>query len=147
MDSSLIYLVQADTTVGFASKDFEKLNIIKNRDKKKQALQTSSSFEELKKHTHIPKNFRRFVRKSKKTTFIYPNNSAFRVVQRESKYYGFISKFSILYSTSANENKKHFSYDYAIKYADVEVISKEGFKELKASNIYKLGKKTIKKFR
>lgn len=86
MDSRLLYLVQTDTTVGFSSLDDERLNVIKNRDKNQKILKTLDSFERLKEFTRVPKNHRKMVRNSSKTTFIYPNLKSFRVVSCESSF-------------------------------------------------------------
>lgn len=147
MNSSLIYLVQTDTTVGFSSSDDEKLFAIKKRPNSKKILSTVDSFATLNKFTRVPKNFRKMVKNSKKTTFIYPNLNSFRVVQKESKYYDFLCKFSQIYSTSANETTKNFDIDYAIKNADVIIETKYGFCEATSSSIVKLGKKRLSKIR
>ena len=102
MDSSLVYLVQTDTTVGFSSLSDEKLSFIKQRPTSKKILHTVDSFKTLNENTRVPKNFRKKVRNSKRTTFIYPNTKSFRVVPKDSDFYDFIHKFNILYSTSAN---------------------------------------------
>jgi tRNA A37 threonylcarbamoyladenosine synthetase subunit TsaC/SUA5/YrdC len=108
MDSSLVYLVQTDTTVGFSSLSDEKLSFIKQRPTSKKILHTVDSFKTLNQNTRVPKKFRKIVRNSKKTTFIYVNQKSFRVVNQDSKFYDFIHKFSILYSTSANKTTEKF---------------------------------------
>ena len=75
MDSSLVYLVQTDTTVGFSSSNDEKLSVVKQRPKSKKILHTVDSFKTLQEHTRVPKKYRKRVRNSKKTTFIYPNKN------------------------------------------------------------------------
>lgn len=147
MNPNLVYLVQTDTTVGFSSSNDEKLSVIKKRPNSKKILNTLDSFSTLNKNARVPKNFRKLVRNSKKTTFIYPNLNSFRVVERSSKFYDFISKFFILYSTSANETRKNFGIDFASKNADVIVETKDGFYETTASSIIKFYKKKFKKLR
>ena len=144
MDSSLVYLVQTDTTVGFSSLNDEKLSFIKQRATSKKILHTVDSFKTLNQNTRVPKNFRKKVRNSKKTTFIYPNGKSFRVVNTNSRFYEFIHKFGILYSTSANKTAESFDKDFAIIGADVIVEDKRGFFETKASKILKISKKTLK---
>ncbi len=78
MDSSLVYLVQTDTTVGFSSSNDEKLSLIKQRPTSKKILHTVDSFKTLNQNTRIPKRFRRVIRNSKKTTYVYPNLKSFR---------------------------------------------------------------------
>jgi tRNA A37 threonylcarbamoyladenosine synthetase subunit TsaC/SUA5/YrdC len=147
MNSSLIYLVQTDTTVGFSSLNDEKLSAIKQRPSSKKILHTVDSFKILKKNTRIPKDFRKKVRNSKKTTFIYPNAKSFRVVNKSSDFYDFIHKFGILYSTSANKAGESFEKEFATIGADILVEDKRGFYETQASTIIKLSKRNFKKLR
>ena len=147
MNSDLIYLVQTDTTVGFSSSSDEKLSLLKQRPLTKKILNTVDSFSTLNKNTRIPKEFRKKVRNSKKTTFIYPNGMSFRVVEKSSKFYDFIHKFGVLYSTSANKTGKNFDREFALSGAEIIVEDKRGFYETTASTIIKLGKKSFKKLR
>ena len=145
MNSSLVYLVQTDTTVGFSSSSDEKLAQVKQRPKSKKTLNTVDSFKTLNKYTRVPKNFRKTVRRASKTTFIYPNLKSFRVIPKKSSFYDFISKFNILYSTSANLTGNNFDYDFSIKNSNIIVNEKNGFSENISSSIYKLSKnKSIK---
>ena len=144
MDASLVYLVQTDTTVGFSSLNDEKLSFIKQRPTSKKILHTVDSFKTLTQYTRVPKNFRKKVRNSKKTTFIYPNSKSFRVIDKNSSFYDFINKFKILYSTSANKTAESFNQDFATVGADIIVEDKRSFYETKASSIVKLSKKTLK---
>ncbi len=147
MNPNLVYLVQTDTTVGFSSLIDEKLSSIKQRDINQKILKTVDSFDTLKNFTRVPKKYRNMVRKSKKTTFIYPNFDSFRVVNKDSHFFDFIKKFKILSSTSANKTKESFEYNYASKYSDVEVINNLGFFETSSSKIYKLYKNNLKRIR
>ena len=147
MNSSLVYLVQTDTTVGFSSFDDEKLSSLKQRPSSKKILHTVDSFKTLTENTRIPKNFRKKVRNSKKTTFIYPNGKSFRVVDKKSDFYDFIHKFRILYSTSANKTAESFEKEFATIGADMLVEDKRGFYETQASTIIKLSKKRFEKLR
>ena len=72
---------------------------------------------------------------------------SFRVVDKSSDFHNFISKFGVLYSTSANKTGKNFDRKFAISGAEVIVEDKRGFYETTASTIIKLGKKTFKKLR
>jgi tRNA A37 threonylcarbamoyladenosine synthetase subunit TsaC/SUA5/YrdC len=147
MDSNLVYLVQTDTTVGFSSSDDEKLTLLKQRPKSQKTLQTVNSFKTLKKNTRIPKKFRKKVRNSKRTTFIYPNGKSFRVISSNDKFYTFINKFEALYSTSANLTGNSFQSDFAHENSDIIVYTKEEFSENISSIIYKINKKKIVKIR
>ena len=147
MDSSLVYLVQTHTTVGFSSSSDEKLSIIKQRSITKKILNTVDSFDTLCKNTRVPKKFRKKVRNSKKTTFIYPNKMSFRVIPKNSNFFDFIHKFGILYSSSANKTTENFNKEFAIEQADILVETKKGFYETEASRIIKLLRKKSKKIR
>jgi tRNA A37 threonylcarbamoyladenosine synthetase subunit TsaC/SUA5/YrdC len=146
MNPNKIYLIQTDTTVGFLSQDKEKLNKIKNRPLNQPVLIEVDSLATLKKFTRVPNRFKNRVRKSKKTTFIYPNKKSFRVVKDE-KHLEFLKKFKWMYSTSANLTGKNFNKKWAKSVADIIVEDKRGLFEGKASRIYKLGKNKIKKIR
>lgn len=142
MNSSLVYLVQTDTTVGFSSSNDEKLSLVKQRPASQKILQTVDSFRTLNQNTRIPKKYRRMVRKSNKTTFIYPNGLSFRVVPKESNFYDFIHKFNILYSTSANKTGQKFEKNFAFSNSDILVFAKNNFFETSASKIIKITKTT-----
>ena len=141
-----IYLAQTDTTVGFLSQNKEKLNSLKNRPLNQPILREVDSLETLKNFVRVPKMHKKRVRRSKKTTFIFPNGESFRVV-RDSRHLEFLKKFKWMYSTSANLHGKRFNEKWARETADVIVEDKRGFVEGKASNIYKLSKSKIKKVR
>ena len=147
MNSDLIYLVQTDTTVGFSSSSDEKLSLLKQRPRTKKILNTVDSFSTLNKNTRVPRNFRKQVRYSKKTTFIYPNGMSYRVVSKNSHFYDFIHKFGVLYSTSANKTGENFERDFAIEGAEVVVEDKRSFYETTASKIIKLAKIKSKRIR
>lgn len=144
MDSSLVYLVQTDTTVGFSSSSDEKLSAVKQRPQSKKILHTVDSFKTLQKYTRVPKKFKKEVRKAKLTTFIYPNKKSFRVISKDKSFHDFIHKFKILYSTSANKTAKSFEKEFAIKHCDILVEDKNSFFESSASKIIKVTK-TLKK--
>ncbi len=140
----MIYLTQTDTTVGLLSKNKEELNKIKKRELNKPILKEVDSLSTLKEFVRIPKNFRKIVRRAKKTTFIYPNKDSFRVVKDEN-HLRFLKKFKWMYSTSSNLHKQKFDKNWAFSVADVIVGSE--FKEGKASTIIKIGKRKCKKLR
>lgn len=147
MNKDLIYLVQTDTTVGFSSSNDEKLSAIKQRPSSQKILQTLDSFDTLKNKTRVPKNFRKKVRNSKKTTFIYPNKNSYRVISKDNAFHPFISKFTNLYSTSANLSTKSFDMDFAKENSDIIVYTKDDFSEKNSSNIFILSKNRVKKIR
>ncbi len=147
MDKNKVYLVQTDTTVGFSSSNGEKLSSIKQRPLSQKILQTVDSFKTLRANTRVPKEFRKKVRNSKRTTFIYPNTKSFRVIDKDDAFYPFINKFKQQYSTSANLTGNKYDESFAKENSDVIVYSKDGFNETLSSSIYKLTNKKIKKIR
>jgi len=143
---NLIYLIQTDTTVGLVSQNSNKLTILKKRPKDKKFIKTYCCFKELKKETRIPKKFRRTIRNSKKTTFVYPDNIARRVVF-DGSYKEFLNKFLWVYSTSANISTKDIDLAWAINNADVVVTTPEGFEKRTVSMIFKIGKNRLVRLR
>ncbi|WP_291953332.1 Sua5 YciO YrdC YwlC family protein [Campylobacter sp.] len=131
----MIYLAQTDTTAGFLSKDLKALNKLKKRRLNKPCLIATTKFYELKKLTRIPSKFKNLVRKSKKTTFLYANKKAIRVI-KDCHHENFLKQYDWLYSTSANEHGKKFDENWARKNAN-EIID-EVFFETSASKIFKL---------
>ena len=139
---NLIYLVQTDTTVGFASQNLKRLNMIKKSNADKKLIKTYCCFKEITKEIKIPKKFKKLIKKAKKTTFIYPDNIARRVV-KEGEYQKFLEKFKWMYSTSANISGKDIDIKWAKGKADVIVFSESGFKANSASRIFKITKKKL----
>jgi len=146
MDANKIYLTQTDTTVGFLSQDYKKLNKIKKRKINKKILIEVDSLNTLKNFTRVPNKFKQQIRRAKKTTFIYPKGESFRVV-KDKRHLEFLQKFKWMYSTSANLSGEKFDKKWAFKMADVIVKEKKGFFEGEASKIYKINNFNIKKIR
>ena len=147
MDKNLIYLTQTDTTVGFLSNDYKKLADIKKRPITQKILRVVDSFKTLKTHTRIPKKFKKQIRNSKNTTFIYPNKQSFRVVDNNSDHHKFIKKFKTLYSTSANKTGQNFNIEFALNSCDIEVLNKQEYSENNSSTILKISKSKLTKLR
>ena len=64
--------------VGFLSSNPGELALIKQR--KKPSLIVVSNFKKLQNLTRVPQRYKQYIRRAKKTTFIYPNTKAIRVV-------------------------------------------------------------------
>ena len=84
----MIYLAQTDTTVGFLSDSKEELASAKRRDINQPFIICVSDLKKLKRLTRVPKIHKKRVRRSKKTTFVYPNDLAIRVV-KEGEHHDF----------------------------------------------------------
>lgn len=141
-----VYLVQTDTTVGFASRDTERLDTIKGRPAGKPYLETVATLEELKRSGRIPKALRKKVRRAKRTTFVYPDGVARRLVA-EGAYAGFLRVRGRMYSTSANRSGHGFEPEWATRESDVIVYSPEGFSQNAPSSIFKMGKTKVLQLR
>lgn len=137
LNSQLVYLAQTDTTAGFLSQNPRALANSKKRDTKQPFIMCVDSLQTLKKFARVPKNLKNEVRRSKKSTFIYPNNVAIRVVQKR-EHLSFLKKVKWFYSSSANETSKKFDIAYAQQKADIIVQDSRSFFEDTPSKIYKL---------
>jgi tRNA A37 threonylcarbamoyladenosine synthetase subunit TsaC/SUA5/YrdC len=146
MIKETLFLTQTDTTVGFLSLSPMRLAKAKKRDINQPFLCCVDTFSKQKKLTRTPKKFRSFVRRSKKTTFLYPNKKAIRVV-KDTHHNQLLKKFDFLYSTSANEHQKSFCLSYAISEADIVIETPHGFEEKPPSPILKLSKKRVSPLR
>ena len=146
MKKNKIYLAQTDTTAGFLSRDYKKLNKIKKRALNQKILIETDSLKTLKNFVRVPEKFKKKVRRSKKTTFIYPNKNSYRVV-KDNKHLEFLKKFKWLYSTSANISGEKFDKKWAFNQADIVIENKNGLFEGEASKIYKINNFKIKKIR
>ncbi len=146
MNASTVYLTQTDTTVGFVSQDNISLSLAKQRNINQPSIICVSSHQKQKKLARVPKKFRKKVRRTKQTTFLYSNKKAIRVV-KSGEHHAFLKKFFFQYSSSANKNNANFKLDYAKKHSDVWIETFSGYKEQRASSILKLGKNKIHKLR
>ncbi|WP_300361355.1 Sua5 YciO YrdC YwlC family protein [Hydrogenimonas sp.] len=136
MRRDFVYLVQTDTTAGFLSCSADRLAEIKGRPPEKPFLRALSRFADIRRMGRVPLTHRRFVRRSRKTSFILPNGNSFRVVQDSHRE--FVEKFGWCFTTSANPHGKPFDETYAKKMCDVVVESKEGFSDRMPSHIWQL---------
>jgi tRNA A37 threonylcarbamoyladenosine synthetase subunit TsaC/SUA5/YrdC len=142
----LVYLVQTDTTAGFLSQNAKALADSKQRNQEQPFISCVDSLSTLKEFTRVPSSFKKRIRRSKKNTFIYPNNKAIRVVQ-DPLHVEFLQKLRWSYSSSANFTKKKFQMEYAKKKADIIVEDSRGFFEDTPSKIYKIYKKKLRRLR
>jgi tRNA A37 threonylcarbamoyladenosine synthetase subunit TsaC/SUA5/YrdC len=142
-----IFLTNTDTTVGFISKNREKLYEIKNRDKQKAFITVCSSNIGLKTLVRVPRQHKKLVRNSQKTTFVFKNkNIAIRVI-KNTPHADLINRLNIAYSTSANISKQNFDISWATKESDVVIYNKEILKQKEPSKIILLSNSKMKKIR
>ena len=143
---SIVILVQSDTTVGFLSKDAEKLSMIKERAPEKEYLKVYASFKEMKKeHAHVPKKFKKELRRAKKSSYVLKARS-FRVVHTDV-HGEFIRPHKWLYSTSANKSQEDFELKWCEAKADIIVRSKDEFSSKSSSRIYRLHQRRKERLR
>ncbi len=146
MNPALVYLAQTDTTAGFLSQDSEKLKRIKNRVDKKRFIISVDSLKTLKTFTRVPKIHKKMIRRAKKTTIVYQNNQAIRVI-KDKEHLKFLKKIKWAYSTSSNRAGCEFEENFAKDKADIIIYSKYGFREKNSSKIIKCGKITKRRLR
>ncbi len=142
--NNCIFLTSTDTTIGFISKNQEKLSKIKKRKEGKRYIIALSSLALLNKFTRTPLKSKKRVRRAKKTTFIFPNKRSFRVIKDESHLL-LIKRLEWAYTTSANISGKEFDLEFAINSADI--IIKPLIYSPNPSKILQIGKKRAKKIR
>ncbi len=132
-----LWLVQTDTTVGFLSQDGARLAQLKERPVDKPFVQVAASFKVLKTISRIPKVHAKRIRRSKKTTFVYANDQAVRVV-KDARHEKFVKPYEWFYSTSANERSLAYDKTFAFAKSDIILEDNNGLYEGEASKIYRL---------
>ena len=141
---NLVFLTQTDTTIGFLSQNADKLTAIKQRPPHKHYIKAVNSLQTLKSFTRIPSKHKNRVRRSKKTTFILPNTYSYRVIN-DKHHLLLLNRLIWAYTTSANLSNQPYNEVFAREKADiiVEPLTSSTI----SSQIYKLGKITLKKVR
>ncbi len=139
-----IILAQTDTTIGLLSKDSAIINQKKGANLNKPLLKEVATLNSIPHRT--PTSMRNMIRRAKKTSFILPNGSSFRVI-KDTLHNDFLKGFKWLYSSSANPTKGDFSMDFAQNVSDIIVLDKRGIFATKSSVILKIGHNRIKKIR
>ncbi len=144
MFKDLVFLTQTDTTIGFVSQNAEKLTQFKQRPPHKHYIKALPSLKALKSFTRVPDNHKNRVRRAKKTTFIMPNGHSYRIV-KEKHHLLLLNRLGWAYTTSANLSSKDYDEAFAKKSTDVVITPlKQNFSP---SDIYKLGKISLKRIR
>ncbi|MFK5881655.1 MAG: Sua5 YciO YrdC YwlC family protein [Sulfurospirillum sp.] len=146
MNPTVVYLAQTDTTTGFLSQNSERLDQIKNRRGKIGYIISVDSNATLKTFTRVPQIHKKMLRRVKKTTIVYPNNLAIRVVKNK-EHLKFLKKLKWCYSTSSNPTGGSFQESFAKEKADVVLYTKFGFGEKNPSKIIKCGKMSKRRLR
>jgi tRNA A37 threonylcarbamoyladenosine synthetase subunit TsaC/SUA5/YrdC len=139
-----VFLTQTDTTIGFVSQNADKLTQIKQRPPHKYYIKAVNSLQTLQTFTRVPNKHKNRVRRAKKTTFVMPNTHSYRIVQ--DKYHLLLlDRLTWAYTTSANLSNQAYDETFAKEVVDV-IIEPLNITN-QASNIYKLGKTSLKRIR
>jgi len=144
MIKNKVFLTQTDTTIGFVSQNSEKLTAIKQRPHHKHYIKALPSLKTLKSFTRVPNIHKNRVRRSKKTTFIMPEGHSYRVVQ-DKHHLLLLNRLNWAFTTSANLSSEAYDESFAKESADIIVTPLK--QKSSASDIYKLGKFTLKRIR
>ena len=141
-----IILAQTDTTVGFLSANAKSLQEVKSRPLTKQFLKVYPSFEAFKADgNRVPQKYKKFVRRSEKTTFVIKNRAS-RIV-KNNPHLQMLQNYPWLYSTSANKSGHEFDKDFCIRKSDIIVEDFRGLQENIPSTLYKLSNTNRRKIR
>lgn len=139
-----VFLTQTDTTIGFVSKNADKLTDIKQRPPHKYYIKAVNSLQTLITFTRVSHIHKTRVRRSNKTTFVMPNGQSYRVIN-DKHHLLLLDRLKWAYTTSANLSNEAYNESFAREMADVII---EPLKEThQASHIYRLGKNTLKRIR
>ncbi|RDU70841.1 hypothetical protein CQA66_07445 [Helicobacter aurati] len=142
--STLVFLAQTDTTIGFLSKNKQLINQRKGAKENKELLMEFANLQAI--HYRVPVYFRNFIRRAKKTSFIVAKTKSFRVIT-DSYHYAFLQNLQYLYSSSANPTNKGFDKQFAEQNADISVIDERGLFSAKSSRILQIKGQRIKRIR
>jgi tRNA A37 threonylcarbamoyladenosine synthetase subunit TsaC/SUA5/YrdC len=142
--NQFVFLTSTDTTIGFVSQNMDKLNEIKQRPKDKKFIKALNSLDTLKTFARVPNMHKKRVRRAEKSTFIIKDES-FRVIN-DKKHLLLLDKLKWAYTTSANQSGKIYDEEFAKENADVLIYPLDK-KNTKASQIFKLGNKKIRRLR
>jgi len=92
----------------------------------------------------VPQKYKNKVRRARKTTFIMPNGYSYRVIQ-DKHHLLLLDRLKWAYTTSANLSNQSYDESFAREKADVII---EPLKKTdQASQIYRLGKYSLKRIR
>lgn len=144
MTDTNVYLTQTDTTIGFVSQNEKRLTEIKQRPPYKHYIMAVNTLHTLKTFVRVPSSHKNRLRRAKKTTFIMPNSQSYRVV-KDRHHLLLLDRIKWAYTTSANLSGSDYDERFCKEMADV--IIEPLVENAKASNIYKLGKSSIKRIR
>ena len=144
MFTQQVFLTQTDTTVGFISQDADKLNNIKQRPPHKHYIIAVNRLQTLQTFVRVPTKHKNKIRRSNKSTFIFPKGNSYRVVKHK-KHLLLLNRLKWAYTTSANRSNEDYDERFVKDVADVVIEPLNA--NSKASEIYKINNKTYKRIR
>jgi tRNA A37 threonylcarbamoyladenosine synthetase subunit TsaC/SUA5/YrdC len=144
--SNHIFLTQTDTTIGLLSQDSDRLSYIKERLPNKHYIKALPSLKTLKLSTRVPQIHKNRVRRSNRTTFIFPNGESYRII-KDKRHRDLIDRFGWLYTTSANLSGEKFDEEFALKKADIVVKYPIKNRDTPPSKLIKLSQTNLKRLR
>jgi len=145
-NASTVYLTPTDTTMGFISQSAERLTQIKQRPPHKHYIKALPSLRSLTAQVRIPENYKNMIRRSTRSTFIFPDTHSYRVI-RVQRHRALIEKLGWAYTTSANPSGGDFDKNFAERAADVLIAYPDVPGEKRASSIFKLNNITMRRYR
>ena len=144
--SRKVFLTPTDTTIGFISKSSSSLDRVKKRPSDKEYITAITSLKKLNSLTRVPQKYKNIVRKSNKSTFIFPNGASYRLIKNK-KHKNLIEKLDSSYTSSANISGGEYNKVFAEDNADIIISFNKQNKNSKASDIFKITKTNIKRIR
>lgn len=136
--SGWVALAQSDTTVGLLSQEPTGLNRLKGRRADRALIVTVRDFGVLKGQLRTPPSCRSAIRRMRRTTIIYPQKAAIRVVHGD--HARMLERIGWCFSSSANPTGGAFDESWAKKQANLWCLSPKGFESKQASKILRLSK-------
>jgi len=143
--TNLVFFTQTDTTIGFVSQNAAQISHIKQRPSHKNYIKALPSLKALKANTRIPTKHKNLVRRAQKTTFIIQGIS-YRIIKNHPHTL-LLNRLGWAYTTSANLSGQGYDEAFATQSADVIVSFPKTSKKQKASKIYCLNNRVVKKIR
>ncbi len=145
MHNTTLYLTQTDTTVGFVSQDAKRLDAVKGRPPQKHYIRAVDSLATLQRYTRVPPLHRNRIRRTQRTTFIFPDGRSWRIIH-EPRHRRLITELGgWAYTTSANRSGKPWDEAWARSVADQVIEPLRG--PSAPSAILQLNHRRMKKLR
>lgn len=120
IDPEMVTLSSTDTTIGFLSQSRTALDRVKGRINSKPYITALPSLYSLRQRVRASKRHHRFLRRARRTSFVFPNGESYRIV-RDSRHLLLLRRLGWAYTTSANPAGKPYDEEFARDKADLVV--------------------------